>query len=331
MQLGKWVHASAIPNEEDILADPTSFPFTPVIATILSPHIGVLAALIHAPESHSTSDFIHIPAFREMINNRISPTATLRSGTIPYAGDLTIIERARITNWFHCHVPGAQDNMILWMGRPALAHAFTLILHHRMAASLRKDPEYLLEAVADRDQFVLNRTWDFQKSNIVASVTDVDRECLVFFEEQMFEDSERAGAAGNWQWGLDAGNHQDKWNPYSGLPSGWFHGDRVGSEDELDVREQTVALIYALIMTHISQHGPAFIVSDSEDVQLDVKPRTKTRRVSKPPTKTRGVSKIPTRPKPRRRPLKTAESKTTSKPKVASQSKAPGNRRSSVK
>ncbi|KAG1857505.1 hypothetical protein F4604DRAFT_2039446 [Suillus subluteus] len=34
------------------------------------------------------------------------------------------------------------------------------------------------------------------------------------------------GAPGNEQWGKDAGTHQDRWNPYEGLPEYWNHGDR---------------------------------------------------------------------------------------------------------
>ncbi|KAG0699217.1 hypothetical protein DFH29DRAFT_809348, partial [Suillus ampliporus] len=49
---------------------------------------------------------------------------------------------------------------------------------------------------------------------------DVDLECLSVFEECLFEKSARSGSAGNYQWGLDAGNHQGgQWDPYAGLPS----------------------------------------------------------------------------------------------------------------
>ncbi|KAF8185366.1 hypothetical protein K438DRAFT_1436931, partial [Mycena galopus ATCC 62051] len=55
---------------------------------------------------------------------------------------------------------------------------------------------------------------------------DVDRECLGYFEERLFENSKRAGQAGNHQWGLDAGAHQDRWNPYADIPYEWNHEDR---------------------------------------------------------------------------------------------------------
>ncbi|KAG2028551.1 hypothetical protein BDR03DRAFT_883174 [Suillus americanus] len=49
---------------------------------------------------------------------------------------------------------------------------------------------------------------------------DVDLECLGILEQQMFQLSLAAGAAGNEQWGKgkDAGAYQDRWNPYEGLP-----------------------------------------------------------------------------------------------------------------
>ena len=52
----------------------------------------------------------------------------------------------------------------------------------------------------------------------------------------MFEVSERAGIAGNHQWGLDAGDHQ-YWNPYDGY---WHTGER--EEDEEETR---VSLLYS--------------------------------------------------------------------------------------
>ncbi|KAI9063332.1 hypothetical protein FKP32DRAFT_1543201, partial [Trametes sanguinea] len=53
---------------------------------------------------------------------------------------------------------------------------------------------------------------------------DVDRECLRFFEQRLFERSKAAGVAGYFQWGLDAGDLQDDWVPYDGY-YGWAVGD----------------------------------------------------------------------------------------------------------
>ncbi len=44
----------------------------------------------------------------------------------------------------------------------------------------------------------------------------------------MFEVSERAGSAGNHQWGLDAGDHQ-YWYPYEEC---WHTGEREEDEEK---------------------------------------------------------------------------------------------------
>jgi hypothetical protein len=48
----------------------------------------------------------------------------------------------------------------------------------------------------------------------------------------MFERSQAAGIAGEYQWGLDVGDHQDAWNPYDGLPYHWIHADRLENDDD---------------------------------------------------------------------------------------------------
>ncbi len=58
-------------------------------------------------------------------------------------------------------------------------------------------------------------------------------ECLERLEEEMFERSALAGNAGDYQWGLDAGDHQDGWNPYAGTPEHWNHNDQGSGDDEL--------------------------------------------------------------------------------------------------
>ena len=53
----------------------------------------------------------------------------------------------------------------------------------------------------------------------------------------MFERTERTGVSGNWQWGLDAGHHQDGWDPTFGVPVTWDDTKREGSESEREVRQ----------------------------------------------------------------------------------------------
>jgi hypothetical protein len=65
---------------------------------------------------------------------------------------------------------------------------------------------------------------------------DVDQECLVSLEEEMFENTDRTGVSGNWQWGLDKGHHQGGWDPSFGVPASWNGKVRAGSESEREVR-----------------------------------------------------------------------------------------------
>jgi len=103
---------------------------------------------------------------------------------------------------FETHVamdPGLRHK---WLALLPLAHAITIFIASR-----------------------LKTTW---------SEVDVDKECLDILEGLMFERSARAGIAGYCQWGLDTGDHQECWDPYSGTPEHWNHGDRVDSDGELE-------------------------------------------------------------------------------------------------
>ena len=48
----------------------------------------------------------------------------------------------------------------------------------------------------------------------------------------MFECSQAAGFAGEYQWGLDTGDHQDAWNPYDGISEHWIYPDRLENNDD---------------------------------------------------------------------------------------------------
>lgn len=65
---------------------------------------------------------------------------------------------------------------------------------------------------------------------------DVERECLESLEEEMFENTDRTGVSGNFQWGLDAGHHQGGWDPSFGVESSWGGKKREGSDSEREVR-----------------------------------------------------------------------------------------------
>jgi len=90
----------------------------------------------------------------------------------------------------------------------------------------------------DDDKKVLEAAWKEQMTispdQIWKNGVDVDKESLERLEEEMFQRSVFAGIAGNYQWGLDAGDHQGSWNPYGGTEH--LHiDDRESGEDEHEV------------------------------------------------------------------------------------------------
>ncbi|PBK65064.1 hypothetical protein ARMSODRAFT_1052985 [Armillaria solidipes] len=80
---------------------------------------------------------------------------------------------------------------------------------------------------------LLEKTWEYMDEHMGTNFTivDIDLEAHEIFEFRLFSQSEEAGVAGNQQWGLDVGCHQDNWYPYS-----TDHDDdyRFGTESEVE-------------------------------------------------------------------------------------------------
>ena len=155
---------------------------------------------------------------------------------MPFMGNLPIVERARLAHWFETHIADGDKKLRLqWFGRLPIAHTCTLYI----TALLRKGAGTRTKATSDDEIEMLQAAWNIQTDDppleqIFANV-DVDKECLERLEEEIFERSALAGVAGNYQWGLDAGDHQEGWNPYDGTPFEWNHEDRDSSEGEHEV------------------------------------------------------------------------------------------------
>ncbi|KAG1843234.1 hypothetical protein C8R48DRAFT_837816 [Suillus tomentosus] len=151
----------------------------------------------------------------------------------------------------------ASKQIVNWLNCATYAHACTIVIAKRKKNRLQEMAKHILterrSAALDVDSksvptpeeeanAILQAAWlDLQLSYDPSAMdVDVDLECLGILEQRMFELSLAAGAAGNEQWGKDAGTHQDRWNPYEGLPEHWNHGDRdpyaPEFEGELDVR-----------------------------------------------------------------------------------------------
>jgi hypothetical protein len=227
------VHACQIQSAEDILSDPFSTPFTPEIDLALTPFIDILKMLLLNPER---VDDANCPAKDYLAGKGLSLTETL----VDSVGDINFLDRARVSNWFQVRI--IDDKKIFahaWLGRLPMAHALTILLASRLHYRIIQDPEFPISGSdEEKDRFAMQHAWNYQQTKIYGDAwieIDVDHQCLEHLEMQMFERSARAGISGHWQWGLDTGTHQDGWNPYTGLPTHWYHDDREGSESELQV------------------------------------------------------------------------------------------------
>ncbi|KAG2126237.1 hypothetical protein DEU56DRAFT_983013 [Suillus clintonianus] len=147
------------------------------------------------------------------------------------------------------HVPGAAKRIINWLNCATYAHACTIVVSKRKKNLLQEPAQNILverrssgpdvnsvPTPEEQENTMLQAAWlDLQLSYDLTSMDiDVDLECLGILEQQMFELSLAAGAAGNEQWEKDAGAHQDRWNPYEGHPEHWNHGDRDSYAPEFE-------------------------------------------------------------------------------------------------
>ncbi|KAG1769744.1 hypothetical protein EV702DRAFT_978491, partial [Suillus placidus] len=70
----------------------------------------------------------------------------------------------------------------------------------------------------------------------------------------LFEKSVQSGSAGNYQWVLDAENHQDGLDPYAGLPSHWNRKNRNEGEPDYDENELEVLCLLTFEMIRVNNH-----------------------------------------------------------------------------
>ncbi|KAG1732591.1 hypothetical protein EDB19DRAFT_2003596 [Suillus lakei] len=93
-----------------------------------------------------------------------------------------------------------------------LVHAFTLVVAHRKASDFKKRVKARNEKWNDSE--LLKMAGADLMINYPANsfVVDVDLGYLTSLEARILENSEEAGIADNQQWGLDAGQHQRRWD-----------------------------------------------------------------------------------------------------------------------
>ena len=229
IQLGLWQLASAAEHDDEILSNPAARPYTAEVDAALRPHADTLEALFKwepGQQTHLMST--DVPVLRLVQSNQRSNISAERIGVVPFIGNLDLDTWAQIHNWIDVNIPGAHSSRQIWIGRYLVAHAITLLLVARMRSD---DPE-----VHEDEGELLERAWQVQTGSILKDdelvPVDVDAECIRAFERRLFEISMAAGEAGFYQWGLDAGDHQDGWDPYNHIPSDWNVGDMYPDDME---------------------------------------------------------------------------------------------------
>lgn len=95
----------------------------------LQPHVDSLCELLQNPELANVHS---IPAM-EWLGKR-DPLRTL----IPYTGNLSVVDRARIANWFETHIAIDKKLRNTWLGLLPLAHTFTLFIGSQLLENLSR-------------------------------------------------------------------------------------------------------------------------------------------------------------------------------------------------
>lgn len=212
-----------------MLENPSSIPYGTDVDNALAGSEPILLQLIVNPDSVD----VHMVPAKKWLD---SAKKNIFRGAVPYCGNLSFLQRAQIANWFEINVTKDPMMRYAWMGQLSHAHAITLFIASTIRAEdsrlkngiklkapeeLTKEDMEILQAELTNEA-VMDKAWDLQFHGTGSFLfdIDVDRECLEILEEEMFERSDRAGIAGDYQWGLDAGDYQQP-NLYTGLPPGW--------------------------------------------------------------------------------------------------------------
>ncbi|KAK0234341.1 hypothetical protein IW262DRAFT_1258368, partial [Armillaria fumosa] len=237
--LGRFMHAYEVHDQENLeefLVNPHSLEFNSEVEKALGPHKQILVDLVDSP---SNVDNAIVPAKLWLQSLKKQPLV------LHWNGGLMLNNLARINNYFFCHVLKiCKEHPIDWATSLAMSHAWTLLIayrHHNLFSQDEDCPPCLdIEAV---DRFICQKAWErlvgytgcTTDGKPKPDAVDIDMEALILLEMRMFDRSEDAGVAGNYQWGLDIGMHQDGWYPWSNDGPEREKNSCEGNESELEV------------------------------------------------------------------------------------------------
>ncbi|KAF9071317.1 hypothetical protein BDP27DRAFT_1419113 [Rhodocollybia butyracea] len=213
--------------EDDLLVDPTAVRCSSEIAAVLQPHRVLLTELAINPEKFSLKQ---VPALAfQNSKDLIGGNATY------YTGGLLATQVAEVNNWIHTKIPMAETLNMNTMLRTTIAHARTLLVAHLFHSELTADM-----VDGNLEQKVLEKAWERLKDwtgrtttgKLRPKIIDVNFEAISLLDKIMFDESDRAGVAGNHQWGLDVGPHELAWTPQINHQSVTTAKQREGNDEE---------------------------------------------------------------------------------------------------
>ncbi|XP_006464141.1 hypothetical protein AGABI2DRAFT_120917 [Agaricus bisporus var. bisporus H97] len=212
VRLGVWTSASTLEEDTlDQLTDVNYVDYTPDIHQVLNPELTTLRLLLESPDSMPVSG---IPILQR--------TRGIKENSFAYSvkdavrGAIPLREQAGITNWLHLHLGADASQQSQWQTGPAMCHACTLWIAHKLQRGGWQKPE-------GKDW--IQEAWRIQTCTIRMVRNDINKFCISRLERLMFEYSNHAGKAGDFLWGLNYGDLQDQWNPYKLVPAHWIVRD----------------------------------------------------------------------------------------------------------
>jgi hypothetical protein len=215
-----------IEKEDDLLLNPHAVKCTAEVQNALKPHKRVLMKLSLDPNAFEPTE---VPA--------LSFKAAFYGQTPSmFTGGLLDNDLAAVLNWIYTNIPQAERLYFAKMLDLTIAHARTLLLAYRYSDELADGCEEGQNVAHYTLQKAWKRLYEWTGLSIDGRpkqcVADVNFEAVELLDKIMFDKSERAGVAGNHQWGLDVGPHEGGRDPQFCGPSVTTGKVREGNDDD---------------------------------------------------------------------------------------------------
>ncbi|KAK7434743.1 hypothetical protein VKT23_020021 [Stygiomarasmius scandens] len=206
IRLGQWTRAHLVEYQQDEIRYPLYLSFSSEVSTALMPHRDILSQLTF---SSPNAIFPDVPAFSWALRQK--------GKVVPFTGLISVEDQARINDWFRSNIPQASSCEHHWVAGIAIGHARTLFVasQHRAEIVSEFDGDFsesdVIKAAWKR---LVHFTGKDEEGVPLIDAVDVDLEALKVLEYYIFSLGVDAGEAGNKQWGLDVGMHENDWNPW---------------------------------------------------------------------------------------------------------------------